>query len=42
MRLVFQQRLGVSPAQYRASFRHSDANGTAAAGSGVRSRAAQP
>jgi transcriptional regulator GlxA family with amidase domain len=42
MRLVFHQRLGVTPAQYRASFRRSDASSAAAAGSKARAGLALP
>jgi transcriptional regulator GlxA family with amidase domain len=42
MRLVFQQRLGVSPAQYRASFRRSDASSAAASGLQAQVKVALP
>jgi transcriptional regulator GlxA family with amidase domain len=42
MRLVFQQRLGVTPAQYRASFRRSDASSAAASGSQAQVKVALP
>jgi transcriptional regulator GlxA family with amidase domain len=42
MRLVFQQRLGVTPAHYRASFRRSDASSAAASGSQAQAKVALP